>query len=298
MIDEVAVPDRLEQAVGEAEGEDVLRRLLAEEVVDAEDLVFGEHLVQLGVQRDRAFQVGAERLLHDDARALDQARLRQQAHRRQGGIGRHAEIVQAPAFVAQFALGLGHRRLERVGAGADRHVVERLGEGGPVGVLHLARGELVERLARDLAEAVGVDLVERDADDPAARDEPGARQVEQAGQQLAPRQVAGGAHQDNDLRMLGTDPRRNLCHACPSPRRAEPPIKLSADSFRDCDAGVQDFSAGRATYLGGRAGGRHDARARPAQSSSCHDSPGYDVLTIAVFTLAALTIAARSGDRA
>jgi hypothetical protein len=40
VVDEVAVPDRLEQAVGEAEGEDVLRRLLAEEVVDAEDLVF------------------------------------------------------------------------------------------------------------------------------------------------------------------------------------------------------------------------------------------------------------------
>ncbi len=46
VVDEVAVPDRLEQAVGEAEGEDVLRRLLAEEMVDAEDLVLGEDLVQ------------------------------------------------------------------------------------------------------------------------------------------------------------------------------------------------------------------------------------------------------------
>ena len=36
VIDEVAVPDRLEQPVGEAECEDVLRRLLAEEVIDAE----------------------------------------------------------------------------------------------------------------------------------------------------------------------------------------------------------------------------------------------------------------------
>jgi hypothetical protein len=48
VVDEVAVPDRLEQAVGEAEGEDVLRRLLAQEVVDAEDLLLGEDLVQLG----------------------------------------------------------------------------------------------------------------------------------------------------------------------------------------------------------------------------------------------------------
>ena len=47
VVDEVAVPDRLEQAVAEAEGQNVLRRLLAEEMVDAEDLVLGEDLVQL-----------------------------------------------------------------------------------------------------------------------------------------------------------------------------------------------------------------------------------------------------------
>ena len=194
-----------------------MRRLLAQEVVDAEDLVFGKDLVQLGVQRDRAFQVGSERLFHDDPGAVDEVRLRQQAYGRQGGIGRHAEIVQAAVLVAQFPLRLGRRRLERVSARANRHVVQRLGKGGPVRVLHLSAGELIERLARDLAEAVGVDLVERDADDSATGDEPGARQVEQAGQQLAPRQVAGGAHEDNNLRILGTNPRRNLCHACPSP---------------------------------------------------------------------------------
>jgi hypothetical protein len=38
VVDEVAVPDRFEQPVGEAERQDVLRRLLAQEVVDAEDL--------------------------------------------------------------------------------------------------------------------------------------------------------------------------------------------------------------------------------------------------------------------
>jgi hypothetical protein len=66
-----------------------------------------------------------------------------------------------PSFRSAF----GDRRLERVSARADRHVVQRLGKGGPVRVLHLSRGELIERLARDLAEAIGVDLVERDADD-------------------------------------------------------------------------------------------------------------------------------------
>ena len=51
VVDEVAVPDRLEEAIGEAEGEDVLRRLLAKEMVDAEDLLLVENLVQLCVQR-------------------------------------------------------------------------------------------------------------------------------------------------------------------------------------------------------------------------------------------------------
>ena len=54
VIDEVAVPDGLEQPVGEAERKNILRRLLAEEVVDAEDLLFVEDLVQPGIQRDRA----------------------------------------------------------------------------------------------------------------------------------------------------------------------------------------------------------------------------------------------------
>jgi hypothetical protein len=42
VVDVVAVPDGLEEAVGEAEGQDVLGRLLAEEVVDAEDLLLVE----------------------------------------------------------------------------------------------------------------------------------------------------------------------------------------------------------------------------------------------------------------
>jgi hypothetical protein len=42
VVDVVAVPHRLEQEVGEAEREDVLHRLLAEVVVDAEDLRLAE----------------------------------------------------------------------------------------------------------------------------------------------------------------------------------------------------------------------------------------------------------------
>ena len=50
VIDEVAVPDRLEQSVGETEGQDVECRLFAQEVVDAKDLLLVEDLVQVRVE--------------------------------------------------------------------------------------------------------------------------------------------------------------------------------------------------------------------------------------------------------
>ena len=65
VVDVVPVPDGLEEAVGEAKGQDVLGPFLAEEVVDAEDLLLVEDLVEHVVERHRAGQVGAERLLHD-----------------------------------------------------------------------------------------------------------------------------------------------------------------------------------------------------------------------------------------
>ena len=76
MIDEIAVPDRFEQAIAETESENVLRRLLAEEMVDAEDLVFGEHLVQRVVERNRGLEIGPERLFHDDPRSARRGRPR------------------------------------------------------------------------------------------------------------------------------------------------------------------------------------------------------------------------------
>ena len=104
MIDEIAVPDRLEQAVGEAEGENVLRRLLAEKMIDAEDLILGEDLVQFVVERDRALKIGAERLFHDDARPLGEIGLRHQLDRRHRGVRRHAHVMDALAFAVEGLL--------------------------------------------------------------------------------------------------------------------------------------------------------------------------------------------------
>ncbi len=63
-----SVPDRFEECVGEAEVEQVLHRLLAQEVVDAINRVLGKRLVQGGVEGLRRREVAAERLLHDQSR--------------------------------------------------------------------------------------------------------------------------------------------------------------------------------------------------------------------------------------
>ena len=63
-----AVPERLVEAVGEAQREDVLHRLLAEEMVDPEDLRVVERPVERLVQLDRGLVVVTERLLEDHPR--------------------------------------------------------------------------------------------------------------------------------------------------------------------------------------------------------------------------------------
>ena len=69
LFDVLAVPERLEERVGEAEEQHVVHRPLAEVVVDAEDVRLVEGAEQDRVQRARRGEVAAERLLDDDARA-------------------------------------------------------------------------------------------------------------------------------------------------------------------------------------------------------------------------------------
>ncbi len=62
MIDMIAIPDRLEHAIGEAQHQDVLNRLFAEVMIDPIELVFVHDFEQLVVQGLGRGQVGAERL--------------------------------------------------------------------------------------------------------------------------------------------------------------------------------------------------------------------------------------------
>ena len=71
---------------------------------------------------------------------------------------------------------------------------------------------LEDHFARESSEAVRVERVERYADDPAFRNEAGAHQVKEAGQQLLVGEIPGRAKQDDDLRQFGADPDRYLRH--------------------------------------------------------------------------------------
>src|SRR5207245_3619458 len=67
VVDEVPVPERLEQRVGEAKHENVLDGFLAEVVVDAVDLALVELGVDEAVQFPSRGQVVAEGLFDDEA---------------------------------------------------------------------------------------------------------------------------------------------------------------------------------------------------------------------------------------
>ncbi len=179
MVDEIAVPDRLEQAVAKTEGQNVLRRLLAEEVVDAEDLILWKNLVQAPVERDGAFEIDAERLFHDDARSRHQPRFREHLDGRKRRARRHAEIMQAVDFRRVVALGPRHGFGERRSAFRLRHVVEQFREGRPRAVDRAARRELFERATHEFAEAFDVEIVERHADHPAVGQKAGGHQMKQ-----------------------------------------------------------------------------------------------------------------------
>ena len=68
VIDEARVEQRFEEAVGEAHHQDVLDGLLAEVVIDPEDLLLGEDTGHVVVDGHRARQIVADRLFDDHPR--------------------------------------------------------------------------------------------------------------------------------------------------------------------------------------------------------------------------------------
>src|SRR5260370_41396436 len=67
MVNVIAVPQGLEEPVGEAQHHDVLDRLFSEVVVDPIDLLLREPAVNILVEHLRARDIGAKGLLDDHA---------------------------------------------------------------------------------------------------------------------------------------------------------------------------------------------------------------------------------------
>ena len=181
-----------------AKRKDVLRRLLAEEVVDPEDLVLVEDLVQLAVQLPGRREVGTEGLLHDDPAALDQVRVLEQVDHRQGSLGWDAEVVQAAQLVgAELFLGLRDGLPQGLGPTLARGPVQALGELRPALRVGPLPAVLRDGLAGELGERVAIVLLERGAHHLHLRQQAGIEEVQHAGEQLALGQVTGGSEQDN-----------------------------------------------------------------------------------------------------
>ena len=209
VVDVVAVPDRLEDGVAEPEHQQVLHRLLAQVVVDAEDLPLVHDLEDEPVEGASGGEIASERLLDDHpsevrvVRRPDEAMLLQLAEQRGVRARRSGEIEEAVASRSPRAVELGQRGRQAlegcVVLEGPRHVTQPGGKVAP----HF----VVDRLgARELADCLShlglVFLVRvsafRDADGPErGREVSAQRQVVERRQQLAVRQIAARPEHDD-----------------------------------------------------------------------------------------------------
>ena len=144
--DVVAVPHGLEDPVGEAQRQDVLRRLLAQEVVDPVDRLLVQDLVQGRVELLGAGLVVAEGLLHHQRAVLRDPADAQHPHHVLHRARRHRQVDEPLALGADLRLGVGDRlgQLGAVlGAGGDEAQARR--EVVPV-LVELAPAVLLKRL--------------------------------------------------------------------------------------------------------------------------------------------------------
>ena len=138
MIDVAPVPERLEDAVSPAKGQDVLHRLLAEIVVDAVDLGFGKDFLQFVAEGAGAVQIVSEWFFDNQAPPAISVRQAGGAEALRGrcilaGLSREIEQHVAAGAPRLFDCGEAGRQL-RIGgwiANVARHVIEALRKAGP-----------------------------------------------------------------------------------------------------------------------------------------------------------------------
>ncbi|MNG93976.1 hypothetical protein D3C79_529690 [compost metagenome] len=214
VVDVVVVPERLEQAVGEAADQNVLHRLFAQVMVDAVDLPLAHHLQQAGVQGLGAGQVGAERFLYHDPTKTAFGLVQQPGIAQpQGHFGEEARRrgkVENGVAVAGFLDAPGNRF---IGGGVEEItglVVQALGQARPEFVVQAlasalaALVTLTHERVQALGELLGGGAVVVDTDDTqVAVQQAVAAEVVQRRHQQALDQVAIGAEQEQGTRRGG-----------------------------------------------------------------------------------------------
>jgi hypothetical protein len=151
----VTVPDRLVESVREPQGEDVVDRLLSEEVVDSKDVGLVEALGDRGVEAARRREIGAEGLFTDDLRVLVEPGLPQHLDDAQERTGRNGQMEESLHVPADLLFGPRHRVNEFAGA-----VLFGVGEGEvllellPVRAFGLVGAELADRVVRALSKVL------------------------------------------------------------------------------------------------------------------------------------------------
>uniref|UniRef100_A0A0N4ZKZ0 Secreted protein n=1 Tax=Parastrongyloides trichosuri TaxID=131310 RepID=A0A0N4ZKZ0_PARTI len=202
MVDGQIVPQRFEDGVAEAQGDQVLHRLLAEVVIDAEHLPFVKGVGHGVIDFEEALQVAADRLLQHDAIVLlgqtcrlhgrDDAAVERGRHRQEGG----RLSLARPRLQRAQALGVG---------GVHRQIVEAGGQALPTGLVPgaVGLGAGPHRLAHLGDVLLGGFLRPGGADDlQLRRQEPVVIQEVERRQKHPHGQVAAAAEQDQS-RHLG-----------------------------------------------------------------------------------------------
>jgi hypothetical protein len=161
--DVIAVPDRLEQSIGEPQNENVLDRFLSEVVIDAIELVLVEGIEEVMIELARWREISAERLLDDDptprtvflareARASELAGDRSECRRR--GCQVEQAIAVGPTLGLDPLQGLPQPIVARRIVGIAAHIGRAPDQTLCDLLLDRPGGEPVQRFAQILAERV------------------------------------------------------------------------------------------------------------------------------------------------
>jgi hypothetical protein len=156
-----------------------------------------------GVKLARARDVGAERLLEDHARVVDHVCLAEATDDVGEDLRRHRaedELLRAPDLLLG-SLDRAFHRARAAGCKPSADVLQPLGEAVPALALRLRAAELLDRRACEVAEVVVAHLTRGGRDQaPLVGQELGHLEVVEAREELAAREVSGGAEEDDRRR--------------------------------------------------------------------------------------------------